>query len=179
MKHLFLVLFIIILSVNKIISAERVTIERNDFIYNFYYNDSLKRKMDNFTVWYVPESYNDIVKKGSRVSMKYVKISHQSLKEFTANVEKLMTNIFTKEKLFNKEGKANIYDISYHLHLSSGKVYLTSISFTKDAYQLISDDDILRFIKEFNGNVKMIIDNKDEVDKNAYRIYYRLYLFSD
>lgn len=96
MKHLFLVLFIIILSVNKIISAERVTIERNDFIYNFYYNDSLKREMDYFTVWYVPESYNDIAKKGSRVSMKYVKISHQSLKEFTANIEKLMTNIIAK-----------------------------------------------------------------------------------
>ena len=47
------------------------------------------------------------------------------------------------------------------------EVFLRYICFSKDAYNLVTDEEILSFAKEFNETLRISISNKDECNKKS------------
>ncbi len=147
------------------LSDKEEHIKRGDLEYFIYYTDSTKQEIDDFSVWYKPEKYNDLKK------YKYDHItagmSPDAYMELIGKIENLFIRHFGYAKVFNDRGFRNIKRIMYSTHLSTGKVYLRYISFEKEAYNLITDEEILAFIEKFNKDITMIVHNIDMHDKNA------------
>ncbi|MBQ7818835.1 MAG: hypothetical protein IJ341_03955 [Bacteroidales bacterium] len=147
------------------LSDKEEHIKRGDLEYFIYYTDSTKQEIDDFSVWYKPEKYNDLKKyKYDHISAGMSLASH---KDLVGKIENLFIRHFGYTKVFNDRGFRNIKHIMYSTHLSTGKVYLRCILFEKGAYNLITDEEILTFIEKFNKDIIMIVHNRDMHDKNA------------
>jgi hypothetical protein len=79
----------------------------------------------------------------------------------------LVIKHFGEEKVFNKDGTPNIVSIGFGIKCLTGEVYLRCIKFTKDVYNLITDEEILSFAKEFNETLRITISNKEECNKKS------------
>ena len=56
------------------------------------------------------------------------------------------------------------------VHIHSGKVYFLNIFFYGNVYKLITDEEILSFIEDFN-HMKINVDNIEKYDENVYASY--------
>ena len=74
---------------------------------------------------------------------------------------------FGEKKFFNKDGDHNIEKITFGIRCLTEEVFLKSIRFSKDAYNLVTDEEILSFAKEFNETLRISISNKDECNKKS------------
>ncbi len=158
-------------------SVDNETFRRGVLEYAIDYTDSLKQDVKNFWVWYNPEEYKNLL--ADKVAYREnLKITNQRAKDFVTTIENLFMKKFGSSKVFNKNGCSNIKAIIYSVHISTGQLYLRAIIFNRDAYNLITDEDILSFAREFNKNITLYLNDKDEVEENVMKFYNGLYLFT-
>ena len=151
--------------------------KKGDLQYIVDFTDSLKQEAKFFWVWYTPEKYKDVL--ADKVAYKEnLKITNQKARDFIKTIENLFIKEFGSSKVFNKKGSSNIKAIIYSVHISTGQVYLRAIVFTGGAYNLITDEDILSFAREFNKNISLHLNDKNETGENAMKFYNGLYLFT-
>jgi hypothetical protein len=147
------------------ISKDSEFIDREDLEYYLYYADSTKLELDYFWVWYNPKSYKKVFSKNKHYIYPYIKrVEYASFRDKELA---LAIKHFGEEKVFNKDGTPNIVSISFGIKCLTGEVYLRCIKFTKDAYNLVTDEEILSFAKEFNETLRITISNKEECNKKS------------
>ena len=154
-------------------------VKKGDLVYDIYYTDSLKQKIDSFDVLYRPNGFDEFYKdKDYQDGKKRVRINDIEFDNLVADVENLAIKCFGKEKIFNNEGMSNIKEVVFSLHISTEKVYLRYIYFDKDIYNMITDEEILKFIKIFNKDIRMKANNKTEFNENAIIFHTYINLFN-
>lgn len=147
------------------ISKDSEFIDREDLEYYLYYADSTKLELDYFWVWYNPKSYKKVFSKNKHYIYPYIKrVEYASFRDKELA---LAIKHFGEEKVFNKDGTPNIVSIGFGIKCLTGEVYLRCIKFTKDVYNLITDEEILSFAKEFNETLRITISNKEECNKKS------------
>ena len=182
MKRFLFVLMLLLMAIYQTIfassgSGDNEILRRDVLEYDINYTDSLKHEVKDFWVWYNPEEYKDLL--ADKVAYREnLKITNQEAKNFIEKIESLFLERFGYTKVFNKDGHSNVKGITYSLHISTGQVYLRAIVFTGDAYNLITDEDILSFAREFNKNITLYLNDKDEVEENVMRFYQGVYIFT-
>lgn len=138
---------------------------RGDLHYGIFYVDSLKQEIRSFYVSYLPKMYQEILKAGKRVERISInKFDHYNLE---AGIEYLVVSCFGEDKIFNKDGDSNIEEIEYAIHIVTGKVYFGTLTFKKDAYNLITDEEILSFAEKFNSNVRVKVQDIEKFDEKS------------
>ena len=182
MKRFVFVTMLLLIAISQTIYASsgsecNESFKRGVLEYTIDYTDSLKQEVKDFWVWYKPEKYKDLL--ADKVAYKEnLKITNQRARDFIKTIENLFIKEFGSSKVFNKKGSSNIKAIIYSVHISTGQVYLRAIVFTGDAYNLITDEDILSFAREFNKNISLHLNDKNETGENAMKFYNGLYLFT-
>ena len=166
------ILFTIILSLlfSFQLSAQNIFndtefIDRADLRYHLDYTDSTKLELEDFWVWYKPKYYKRVFSKNKHYIYPY--INRGEYTKFRDKVVALAIKHFGEEKFFNKDGVPNIDKISFGVRCLTEEVFLRSIRFSKDAYNLVTDEEILSFAKEFNETLRISISNKDECNKKS------------
>ena len=153
-------------------------VQKGDLVYDIYYTDSLKQNIDSFDVLYRPDGFDEFYKnKDYQDGKKRARINDIEFNNLVADVENLAIKCFGKEKIFNNKGKSNIKEVVFSLHISTEKVYLRYICFDKGIYNMITDEEILMFIKIFNNDIRMKANNKTEFNKNAIIFHTYINLF--
>ena len=181
MKRFFFISTLLLIVTNQNLFAKtyecNASFKRGALEYTIDYTDSLKQEVKDFWVWYKPEKYKDLL--ADKVAYKEnLKITNQRARDFIKTIENLFIKEFGSSKVFNKKGSSNIKAIIYSVHISTGQVYLRAIVFTGGAYNLITDEDILSFAREFNKNISLHLNDKNETGENAMKFYNGLYLFT-
>ena len=140
-------------------------IDRGNLHYILNYTDSTKLELENFCVWYSPKSYKRVFSKNKHYIYPYIKrVEYASFRDKELA---LAIKHFGEEKVFSKNGSPNILNIGFGIKCLTGEVYLKSIRFTKDVYDLITDEEIMSFAKEFNETLRITISNKEECSKKS------------
>ena len=140
-------------------------IDRADLQYLLDYTDSTKLELEDFWVWYKPKYYKRVFSKNKHYIYPY--INRGEYTKFRDKVVALAIKHFGEKKFFNKDGEPNIYKIGFGIRCLTGEVFLKRICFTKDAYNLVTDEEIISFAKEFNDTLRISISNKDECNKKS------------
>ena len=170
-RLLFIATLLLIVSTQNIFSESYKSIDilaKGDLQYMVDYTDSLKQDVKSFWVWYTPQKNEELFKDIEIIS--HVPISSLNKSNVNAVIEYLANKHFGADKVFDSEGKSNIFNISYMVHIHSGKVYFLNIFFYGNVYKLITDEEILSFIEDFNL-MKINVDNIEKYDENVYASY--------
>ncbi len=141
------------------------TFIKGDLHYKIGYTDSLKQEMEYFGAWYIPEEYKSLFK-GDLIE-KDISMSNLDRANAEAAIENLAIKHFGEDKIFEKNGGSNIYNIIFKIDALSNKVYITNIIFRKEAYNLITDKEIKNFIEDFNL-IEIKINNIERYGKGAF-----------
>ena len=157
------------------ISKDSEFIDRGNLHYYLYYADSTKLELDYFWVWYNPKSYKKVFSKNKHYIYPYIKrVEYASFRDKELA---LAIKHFGEEKVFNKDGTSNIIGIGFVVKCLTGEVYFRRIRFTKDVYNLVTDEEILSFAKEFNETLRITISNKEEYNKKSLMNIFNVSLF--
>ena len=140
-------------------------IDRADLRYHLDYTDSTKVELEDLWVWYKPKYYKRVFSKNKHYIYPY--INRGEYTKFRDKVVALAIKHFGEEKFFNKDGDHNIEKITFGIRCLTEEVFLKSIRFSKDAYNLVTDEEILSFAKEFNDTLRMSVSNKEECNKKS------------
>ena len=162
------ILFTIILSLLfsfQLSAQNKESIFKGNLRYYLYYTDSTKLELKNFLVLYKPKYYKRVSRKIKHYIYPY--INRGEYTKFRDKVEVLAIKHFGEEKFFNKDGVPIIDKISFAVRCLTEEVFLRSILFSKDAYNLVTDEEILSFAKEFNDTLRMSVSNKEECNKKS------------
>ena len=162
------ILFTIILSLLfsfQLSAQDKESIFKGDLRYYLYYTDSTKLELKNFLVLYKPKYYKRVFGKNKHYIYPY--INRGEYTKFRDKVVALAIKHFGEEKFFNKDGDHNIEKITFGIRCLTEEVFLKYIRFSKDAYNLVTDEEILSFAKEFNETLRISISNKDECNKRS------------
>ena len=162
------ILFTIILSLLfsfQLSAQNKEYIFKGDLHYYLYYTDSTKLELKNFLVLYKPKYYKRVFGKNKHYIYPY--INRGEYTKFRDKVVALAIKHFGEEKFFNKDGDHNIEKITFGIRCLTEEVFLKSIRFSKDAYNLVTDEEIISFAKEFNETLRISISNKDECNKKS------------
>ena len=162
------ILFTIILSLLfsfQLSAQDKESIFKGDLRYYLYYTDSTKLELKNFLVLYKPKYYKRVFGKNKHYIYPY--INRGEYTKFRDKVVALAIKHFGEEKFFNKDGDHNIEKITFGIRCLTEEVFLKSIRFSKDAYNLVTDEEILSFAKEFNDTLRMSVSNKEECNKKS------------
>ena len=162
------ILFTIILSLLfsfQLSAQNKESIFKGDLHYYLYYTDTTKLELEHFFVRYKPKYYKRVSRKIKHYIYPY--INRGEYTKFRDKVVALAIKHFGEEKFFNKDGVPNIDKISFAVRCLTEEVFLRSIRFSKDAYNLVTDEEILSFAKEFNETLRISISNKDECNKKS------------
>ena len=146
-------------------AQNKESIFKGDLQYNLYYTDTTKLELEHFLVLYKPRYYKRVSRKSKHYIYPY--INRGEYTKFRDKVVALAIKHFGEEKFFNKDGEPNIYKIGFGIRCLTGEVFLKRICFTKDAYNLVTDEEIISFAKEFNETLRISISNKDECNKRS------------
>ncbi len=138
---------------------------KGDLHYYLYYTDSTKLELKNFLVLYKPKYYKRVFGKNKHYIYPY--INRGEYTKFRDKVVALAIKHFGEEKFFNKDGVPIIDIICFGIKCLTEEVFLRYIRFSKDAYNLVTDEEILSFAKEFNETLRISISNKDECNKRS------------
>ena len=150
-------------------------IDRGELHYILNYTDSTKLELKHFRVVYKPKYYKKVSRKYNHYL--YPSANRNEYLNFIDKVEILAIKHFGEEKVFNKDGLPNIIKFSFAVKCLTGEVYLRYIHFTKDVYNLVSDEEILSFAKEFNETLRITISNKEEYNKKSLMNIFNVSLF--
>ena len=172
MKRFLFVATLLLIVVSQNIFAESneniEILKKGDLQYMVAYTDTLKQHVRDFWVWHLPEKNKELFK---GVEMREdIPISILDKENINAVIEYLLIKHFGEGKAFDSEGRSNIYNITYLVHIHSRRVYFSNILFHRDAYNLITDEEILGFIEDFN-HIKIKINNIEKYNENVYAIY--------
>ena len=140
-------------------------VDRADLQYLLDYTDSTKLELEDFWVLYKPKYYKRVSRKIKHYIYPY--INRGEYTKFRDKVVALAIKHLGEEKFFNKDGVPNIDKISFAVRCLTEEVFLRSIRFSKDAYNLVTDEEILSFAKEFNDTLRMSVSNKEECNKKS------------
>lgn len=138
-----------------------------DLHYMIAYNDNLKQDVKTFWVWHLPEKNKELFK-DTKIE-ENVSMSNLDKINVEAAIEYLAVSCFGEDKVFDSKGRSNISNITYKIHIHSGKVYLVNILFYGDVYKLITDEEILNFIEKINL-MRIKVNDIEKYDENAYAI---------
>ena len=162
------ILFTIILSLLfsfQLSAQNKESIFKGDLHYYLYYTDTTKLELEHFYVRYKPKYYKRVSRKIKHYIYPY--INRGEYTKFRDKVVALAIKHFGEEKFFNKDGEPNIDKICFGIKCLTEEVFLRYICFSKDAYNLVTDEEILSFAKEFNETLRISISNKDECNKRS------------
>ncbi|MBR4119129.1 MAG: hypothetical protein IKK64_03525 [Bacteroidales bacterium] len=146
-------------------AQNKESIFKGDLQYNLYYTDTTKLELEHFLVLYKPRYYKRVSRKSKHYIYPY--INRGEYTKFRDKVVALAIKHFGEKKFFNKDGVPIIDKISFAVRCLTEEVFLRYICFSKDAYNLVTDEEILSFAKEFNETLRISISNKDECNKRS------------
>ena len=165
MKRILFTIALSLLFSFQLSAQNKESIFKGDLQYNLYYTDSTKLELDDLWVWYKPRYYKRVFSKNKHYIYPY--INRGEYTKFRDKVVALAIKHFGEEKFFNKDGVPNIDKICFGIKCLTEEVFLRYICFSKDAYNLVTDEEILSFAKEFNETLRISISNKDECNKRS------------
>ena len=165
MKRILFTIALSLLFSFQLSAQNKESIFKGDLRYYLYYTDSTKLELKNFYVWYQPKLYKKVFNKNKHYIYPY--INRGEYTKFRDKVVALAIKHFGEKKFFNKDGVPNIDRICFGIKCLTEEVFLRSIRFSKDAYNLVTDEEILSFAKEFNETLRISISNKDECNKRS------------
>ena len=165
MKRILFTIALSLLFSFQLSAQNKESIFKRNLQYNLYYTDSTKLELEVFSVLYKPRYYKRVFSKNKHYIYPY--INRGEYTKFRDKVVALAIKHFGEEKFFNKDGEPNIYKIGFGIRCLTGEVFLKRICFTKDAYNLVTDEEIISFAKEFNDTLRISISNKDECNKRS------------
>ena len=165
MKRILFTIALSLLFSFQLSAQNKESIFKGDLRYYLYYTDSTKLELKNFLVLYKPKYYKRVSRKIKHYIYPY--INRGEYTKFRDKVVALAIKHFGEEKFFNKDGDHNIEKITFGIRCLTEEVFLKSIRFSKDAYNLVTDEEILSFAKEFNETLRISISNKDECNKKS------------
>ena len=143
-------------------------IKKGDLEYMVDFSDSLKQETKSFWVWYKPEEYIELFN-GVEIRDD-IPISITEKINANAVIDYLLIRHFGEDIVFDSEGKSNIYNVSCFVHVHSGRVYFTNIFFHGNFYKVITEEEILGFIKDFNL-IKIKVNDIEKYDEDVYIFY--------
>ena len=165
MKRILFTIALSLLFSFQLSAQNKESIFKGNLRYYLYYTDSTKLELKNFLVLYKPKYYKRVSRKIKHYIYPY--INRGEYTKFRDKVEALAIKHFGEEKFFNKDGVPNIDKICFGIKCLTEEVFLRYICFSKDAYNLVTDEEILSFAKEFNETLRISISNKDECNKKS------------
>ena len=165
MKRILFTIALSLLFSFQLSAQDKESIFKGDLRYYLYYTDSTKLELKNFYVWYQPKLYKKVFNKNKHYVYPY--INRGEYTNFRDKVVALAIKHFGEKKFFNKDGVPIIDKISFAVRCLTEEVFLRYICFSKDAYNLVTDEEILSFAKEFNETLRISISNKDECNKRS------------
>ena len=165
MKRILFTIALSLLFSFQLSARNKESIFKGDLHYYLYYTDSTKLELEHFFVRYKPKYYKRVSRKSKHYIYPY--INRGEYTKFRDKVVALAIKHFGEEKFFNKDGDHNIEKITFGIRCLTEEVFLKSIRFSKDAYNLVTDEEILSFAKEFNETLRISISNKDECNKKS------------
>ena len=165
MKRILFTIALSLLFSFQLSAQNKESIFKRNLQYNLYYTDSTKLELEVFSVLYKPRYYKRVFSKNKHYIYPY--INRGEYTKFRDKVVALAIKHFGEEKFFNKDGVPNIDKISFAVMCLTEEVFLRSILFSKDAYNLVTDEEILSFAKEFNDTLRMSVSNKEECNKKS------------
>ena len=142
--------------------------KKGDLQYIVDFTDSLKQEAKFFWIWYTPPKNKELFKDIEIID--HVSINSSDKTYIETMIGYLAIKHFGADKVFDSKGESNIFNISYMIHIHSGKVYFLNIFFYGNVYKLITDEEILNFIEDFNI-MKINIDNIERYNENVYASY--------
>ena len=165
MKRILFTIALSLLFSFQLSAQNKESIFKRNLQYNLYYTDTTKLELEDFSVLYKPRYYKRVFSKNKHYIYPY--INRGEYTKFRDKVVALAIKHFGEEKFFNKDGEPNIYKIGFGIRCLTGEVFLKRICFTKDAYNLVTDEEIISFAKEFNDTLRISISNKEECNKKS------------
>ena len=165
MKRILFTIALSLLFSFQLSAQNKESIFKGDLHYYLYYTDTTKLELEHFFVRYKPRYYKRVFSKNKHYIYPY--INRGEYTKFRDKVEALAIKHFGEKKFFNKDGVPIIDKISFAVRCLTEEVFLRSILFSKDAYNLVTDEEILSFAKEFNETLRISISNKDECNKRS------------
>ena len=165
MKRILFTIALSLLFSFQLSAQNKESIFKRNLQYNLYYTDSTKLELDDLWVWYKPRYYKRVFSKNKHYIYPY--INRGEYTKFRDKVVALAIKHFGEKKFFNKDGVPIIDKISFAVRCLTEEVFLRSILFSKDAYNLVTDEEILSFAKEFNDTLRMSVSNKEECNKKS------------
>ena len=165
MKRILFTIALSLLFSFQLSAQNKESIFKGDLHYYLYYTDTTKLELENFYVRYKPKYYKRVSRKIKHYIYPY--INRGEYTKFRDKVEALAIKHFGEKKFFNKDGVPIIDKICFGIKCLTEEVFLRSIRFSKDAYNLVTDEEILSFAKEFNETLRISISNKDECNKKS------------
>ena len=165
MKRILFTIALSLLFSFQLSAQNKESIFKGDLHYYLYYTDTTKLELEHFYVRYKPKYYKRVSRKIKHYIYPY--INRGEYTKFRDKVVALAIKHFGEKKFFNKDGVPIIDKISFAVRCLTEEVFLRSILFSKDAYNLVTDEEILSFAKEFNETLRISISNKDECNKKS------------
>ena len=165
MKRILFTIALSLLFSFQLSAQNKESIFKRNLQYNLYYTDSTKLELEDLWVWYKPRYYKRVFSKNKHYIYPY--INRGEYTKFRDKVEALAIKHFGEKKFFNKDGVPIIDIICFGIKCLTEEVFLRSIRFSKDAYNLVTDEEILSFAKEFNDTLRMSVSNKEECNKKS------------
>ena len=165
MKRILFTIALSLLFSFQLSAQNKESIVKRNLQYNLYYTDSTKLELEDLWVWYKPRYYKRVFSKNKHYIYPY--INRGEYTKFRDKVEALAIKHFGEKKFFNKDGVPIIDIICFGIKCLTEEVFLRSIRFSKDAYNLVTDEEILSFAKEFNETLRMSVSNKEECNKKS------------
>ena len=129
--------------------------KKGDLQYIVDFTDSLKQEAKFFWVWYTPPKNKELFKDIEIID--HVSINSSDKTYIETMIGYLAIKHFGADKVFDSKGESNIFNISYMIHIHSGKVYFLNIFFYGNVYKLITDEEILNILNE-EGTEKEKVD---------------------
>lgn len=171
MKRILFVATLLLIVVSQNIFAESneniEILKKGDLEYMVDFSDSLKQEIKSFVVWYMPKTNKELFKGAELIGS--IAINGYDNIYIGEVAEHLAFEHFGGDKALNSEGKSNIYNLTYLIHIRSGRVYFVNLYCNGDAYNLITDKEILGFIEDFN-QMKIEVNDNEEYAENIYTI---------
>ena len=165
MKRILFTIALSLLFSFQLSAQNKESIFKRNLQYNLYYTDSTKLELEVFSVLYKPRYYKRVFSKNKHYIYPY--INRGEYTKFRDKVEALAIKHFGEKKFFNKDGVPIIDIICFGIKCLTEEVFLRYICFSKDAYNLVTDEEILSFAKEFNDTLRMSVSNKEECNKKS------------
>ena len=165
MKRILFTIALSLLFSFQLSAQNKESIFKGDLQYYLYYTDSTKLELEVFSVLYKPRYYKKVFSKNKHYIYPY--INRGEYTKFRDKVVALAIKHFGEKKFFNKDGVPIIDIICFGIKCLTEEFFLRSIRFSKDAYNLVTDEEILSFAKEFNETLRISISNKDECNKKS------------